>query len=413
MSYHRRTTCRICGSDRLELFLSLGPMPLANSFPRSAEEFAAEPSFPLDVCLCRDCSLVQTPDVIDPEVLFRHYIYVSRTSDTIAAHYVDYARFVVESLRLTAGDLVVEAASNDGSLLRCFQAHGVRTLGVEPAVNIAEQARAAGVETRTDFFNQSTAAALREELGPARAVIANNVLAHVDDTVDFLRGCRMLLADDGAVFVEVPYLGDLLDRLEYDTIYHEHLCYFSVTAMVRLCREAQLAVHGIDHVPIHGGSLRLRAGLPRTDMPEVDTATATWMDKERTFGFTEPQRYRRFAEDVAGSRTDLTKLLRALRASGKSVAAYGAPAKGNTLLNYCRIGTDLIAFTVDKNPMKVGLYTPGMHLPVLPPEALVERRPDYVVILAWNFAEEIMRQQRHYRDGGGRFIIPVPRPEIV
>ncbi|MGH7504049.1 MAG: class I SAM-dependent methyltransferase, partial [Longimicrobiales bacterium] len=246
-----RATCRACGGSDLQRFLDLGAQPLANSLPRDPSEFEGERRYPLDVYFCPACTLVQLVDVIDPEVLFRDYIYVTGTSTTIAAHNVAYARTVVELLGAGANDLIVEVASNDGSLLKRFRDHGVRTLGVEPARNIAALARAEGIETAVEFFGIETAHSLRGRYGEAKAVIGNNVLAHVDDTIGFLSGFRALLADDGLAIVEVPYLGELVDRIEYDTIYHEHLCYFSMTALARLCDETGLRIVRIDRVPVH------------------------------------------------------------------------------------------------------------------------------------------------------------------
>jgi len=408
----KRTTCRACGGNALWRFLQLGDQPLANSFLRTPAEFAAELRFPLDVYLCDDCGLVQVLDVIDPEVLFRNYIYVTGTSETIARHNKAYAQTVVDLLQLGPKDLVVEVASNDGSLLKCFQPHGVRTLGIEPASNIAVMARAAGVETEDTFFGRSAGPELRGRHGPARAIIGNNVLAHVDDTQGFLAGAAALLADDGLVITEVPYLREFVDRLEYDTVYHEHLCYFSVSALMRLCESVGLRVVRVDHVPVHGGSIRMYAGLAARH-PEHAPAVRAQAEEERAQGLTTRPRYERYARDVAAQREALLALLRQLKADGKSVAGYGAPAKGNTLLNYCGIGTDLVPYTVDRNPMKIGMLTPGSHLPVLPVETLLERQPDYLLILAWNFAGEIMAQQDEYRRRGGRCIIPIPMPQVL
>lgn len=410
--YHRRSSCRACGGFRLVRFLSLGPTALANSFLESPQEFPTEPVFPLDVYFCEDCSLVQLLDVIAPDVLFRHYIYLTGISETIADHYREYADEVTEVAGLEADDLVVEVASNDGSLLRCFDRLPVKTLGVEPATNIAERAQASGVETLNEFFDSGAAERIRAAHGPAKVVIGNNVLAHVDDPLDFLTGCASLLAPGGRVVVEVPYVRDLVERLEYDTIYHEHLCYFSVTTLLRLFERAGLCVSRVRHVSVHGGSLRVYGqSADEAGMHAADVLVLA--EIEAALGFAELALYTAMATAVEANREALVTLLRDLRSDGKSLAAYGAPAKGNTLLNFCRIDPELIPYTVDRNPLKVGTLTPGMHIPVLPVSTLFERRPDYVLILAWNFADEIMRQQADYRAGGGKFILPIPNPTVV
>jgi hypothetical protein len=410
---HRiRTECRACGEERLTRFLVLGPQPLANANLRAESEAESEARYPLDVYFCEGCALVQLADVIDPEILFRHYLYVTGTSETIAAHNVKYARTVADLLKLGPDDLVVEVASNDGSLLRCFQALGIRTLGVEPATNIAAIARSHGIETVGEFFTGEAGAMLRKERGAARAVIGNNVLAHVDDTQDFLRGAKALIADDGLVITEVPYARTMLEHLEYDTVYHEHLCYFSVTALKRLCESVGLTLVRVDEVPVHGGSVRMYAGRSE-HYAQPGESVLRMIEAEHATGLTSLARWQQFATDVEAQRAALRALLQRLRDEGKQVAGYGAPAKGNTLLNYCDIGTDLVPYTVDRSALKVGTLTPGMHLPVLPVETLLERQPDYVLILAWNFADEIMRQQQEYRQRGGRFIIPIPFPVIV
>ena len=392
--------------------MPLGNQPLANSFLKTPDEFTDEQFFPLDTVFCESCSLVQIPDVVDPEVLFRHYLYVTGTSETIAKHNQAYARAVTDMLWLTKNDLVIEVASNDGSLLRCFQDLGVKTLGVDPATNVAAMARANGVETINEFFNHETAKRIRAERGAAKAVIGNNVLAHVDDTQGFLRGCKEVIDRDGLVIIEMPYLGDLLKRTEYDTIYHEHLCYFSVNSLMRLCESAGLRIVRIDHVPIHGGSLRMHAGHEEV-RPNHSEQVLAWAEEEKSKGFTSFDRYEQLARSVERSRETLMELLTRLKAEGKTVAGYGAAAKGNTLLNYCQITTDLLPYVVDKNPLKLGMFTPGRHIPVLPVSTLLEQQPDYLLILAWNFAEEIMRQQSEYKARGGKFIIPIPEATVV
>jgi hypothetical protein len=409
----RRTSCRICGGRDLTFVLSLGPSPLANAFLAAPAEFAGERRYPLDLYYCERCTLLQLVDVVDPEILFRHYIYVTGTSDTMQAHNVANAAAIVARLDLQPADLVVEAASNDGSLLRCFARAGVRTLGIEPATNLAAVARSVGVETVNAFFNIDTAREVRASHGPARVVIGNNVLAHVDDPVEFLGACRELVDPTGLVSIEVPYVRDLLDRLEYDTIYHEHLSYFSITSLLHASASAGLAVVGVERLPVHGGSLRLSL---RRDAEGHAVEVLAMEAEERAAGIADVGRYRRFAVAVQANRAALVGLLDGLRADGKRLAGYGAPAKGNTLLNYCGIDTRLLPYTVDKNPLKVGLYTPGAHVPVRPVSALTEsidEMPDYVLVLAWNFADEIVRQQQVYRDRGGLFIRPIPEPQVM
>ena len=410
-SVHRvRRDCRACSGTDLTRFLKLGDQPLANAFLRGASEFSNEPRFPLDLYYCGDCFLVQLVDVIDPAALFRNYLYVTGTSDTMADHSVRYAATVVELLGLGPDDRVVEVACNDGSLLKRFRDHGVRTLGVEPAGNIAAHARAKGLEVLDVFFGEQAAEKIRRRHGTARAVIGNNVLAHVDDTRGFLAGARTLLAPGGLVITEVPYLGPFLDRLEYDTVYHEHLCYFSIGSLAQLCEAAGLTIVRVDDVPVHGGSVRLYAA---DSVGGHAPAVLERIEAERGLGMRDPGRYTGFADRVVRQRSALRHFLRDLRTDGAELAGYGAGAKGNTLLNFCGIDSEVLPYIVDKSPMKTGLYTPGTHIPVMPVSTLLERQPDYVLILAWNFASEIMRQQSEYAGRGGRFIVPIPEPRVV
>jgi hypothetical protein len=410
--FHIRQTCRACGSDSLRQVVDLGPTPLANSFLRSPAEFADEESFPLNVCFCADCSLVQILEVVNPEILFRDYIYVTGTADSIVKHNQQYAATVAELLQLGSDDLVVEVASNNGQLLKCFQRLGVKVLGVEPATNIAKIANDDGIETVNEFFNSTTAPSIRSAYGPAKAVIGNNVLAHVDETKDFLLGCKTLLSDDGLVITEVPYLKEFVERTEFDTVYHEHLCYFGVNSLLSLCDSVGLSIRRIDEVAVHGGSIRMyaeRAENGNGHAPEV----MAMAESEKEEGLTSFETFEDFAKRVRSIRSNLVGMLNGLKADGCKLAAYGAPAKGNTLLNYCGIDSKVLEFAVDKNPLKVQMFTPGSHLPVLPVSALLERQPDYVLILAWNFADEIIEQQHEYLARGGRFIIPIPEPRIV
>jgi hypothetical protein len=351
-------------------------------------------------------------DVVDPEVLFRNYIYVTGTAQTIVEHNREYAKTVSGLLGLTASDLVIEVASNNGSLLSCFRDLGVRTLGIEPAENIAAMANANGIETLNEFFNSRTAETVREQFGTARVAIGNNVLAHVDETQDFLGGCRSLIDEDGLVVIEVPYIREFVERNEFDTVYHEHLCYFSVTALMKLCENVGLSIVRIDQVPVHGGSIRMYAA-PRSAHSRHAADVVKMADQERLDGMTDLSTFEELARRAEATKEELLLLLRSLKKEGKTVAAYGAPAKGNTLLNYCGIDSDLVSFAVDKNPLKVGMLTPGAHIPVLSVSSILERQPDFLLILAWNFADEIVEQQHEYAARGGKFIIPIPKPRIV
>ena len=406
-----RTTCRGCGGGELHQFLDLGKQPLANSFLNSPSEFEAEPTFPLGVYFCNDCSLVQLVDVIDPVVLFRDYIYVSGTSESVSQHFRAYSSDVVKHLGLGSNDLVVDIASNDGTLLGHYQQHGVRTLGVEPATNIAELANSNGVSTINEFWTMGVAAQICEEHGRASVITANNVLAHVDQPLEFLQACKHLLSSNGRVVIEVPYLSHLIERFEYDTIYHEHLSYFSVTALSVLFQQAGLSIERIDQVPIHGGSLRIWAGLA-SKSAEHDESISKLLAEEVERGLSKPERLEHFAKDVETHRDRLNALLDDL-GDTVSMAGYAAPAKGNTLLNYCGIDQSRLPYIVDKNPWKVGQFTPGTHIPVESVDVIAERQPDYLLILAWNMSEEIMRQQSAYQEAGGQFIVPVPQPRVV
>ena len=404
--------CRSCGTE-VRSFLDLGSTPLANSFLKEEQLASDEPVFPLEVGFCETCTLVQLMHTVPPERIFREYVYVTSTSSSITEHFHELARDAVSRFGLGQEDLVVEMGSNDGTLLRGFEPSGVRTLGVEPAANIAEIARANGVDTLNEFFEPGIAARVRDERGPASFMVGCNVVAHIPDINGTMEGVATLLADQGVFQVEAPYLLELLERAEFDTVYHEHFFYFSLKALDYAATRHGLRIFDVEFFPaVHGGSIR--ASICRTDAGHERTdAAAHAFEREEQAGVGDFATYSDFADRVAGIRSGLLELLHNLRSGSARVAGYGAAAKGNTLLNYCGIGTDLLDYVADKNPLKQGLYTPGMHLPVVEAARLAQDRPEYTLILAWNMAHEIMAEQQAYRDAGGRFIVPIPDPALV
>jgi SAM-dependent methyltransferase len=411
-SHHRRATCRLCGGTRLTLVLTLEPTPPANAFV--SEDALARPQerFPLDLFFCEDCAHVQLLDVVDPRLLFENYVYVSGTSPVFVRHFDQYAADLIARFGLAAGSLAVDIGSNDGTLLAAFARGGMRVLGIDPAKEIARAATARGIETIADFFTPALAAAIRAERGPARMVTANNVFAHVDDLAGVARGVRDLLADDGLFAFEVSYLVDVTEKTLFDTIYHEHLAYHSVQPLIRFLDANGLELIEALRVDSHGGSLRGVAQLKGGSRP-VGQSVADAVALERSLGLDRAETFHAFARHIEERKRQLGDLLRSLKADGKRIAGFGAPAKATTLLYHFGIGPDLIDFIIDDSPLKQGLFTPGMHIPVLPGTAIAERRPDYLVLLAWNFAQPIIAKNGAFREAGGRFIIPLPQVEVV
>lgn len=404
-------SCRSCRAEALEPIVSLGEMPLANSYLRDEDATKPEPVFPLDLVRCTACQLVQITYTVPPEILFRDYLYLSSYSQTMLAHAETLVQRLVAQRGLDANSLAVEVASNDGYLLQYYARAGVPVLGIEPARNVAELARAKGVRTVDEFFNAELATRLRAEGHIASVIHANNVLAHVADLSGFVEGFRILLADDGVVVSESPYLGEFLRKVEFDTIYHEHLCYYSLTALVHLFRSHGLEIEDCEMLPIHGGSMRIFARHAKAAQP-TQRVLDTLADEQR-WGVSTAAPYATFASGIQRATTELTNLVRRLRAEGKRVAGYGAAAKATVMLNACGLTADDIEFVCDRNPLKQGRLMPGKHVPIVEPAKLLESGVDYCVLFVWNLADEVMRSEQAWLDRGGRFIVPIPVPKVL
>jgi SAM-dependent methyltransferase len=403
--------CLGCAAALGEPFLDLGSQPFANALLRPEDAARPEPRFPLAVAYCARCHLVQLTRTVEPEALFGEYVYFSSYSDHFLAHARDMAEALVRRFTLGSRARVLEVASNDGYLLQFFQARGVRVLGVEPARNVAAVAQSRGIPTLPQFFGPDVVDAIVGDFGRADVLVGNNVLAHVPGINAFLAAVGACLAPYGAAVFEFPYLGDLLARTAFDTIYHEHVFYYSVAAVVGLAARAGLEIFDVERQRVHGGSLRVF--LQHAGARPVEPTVGRLADEECATGLTSATRYASFSHDVERLRGELVSLLRRLRGEGRRLAAYGAPAKGTVLLNTCGIGTDLLEFTVDRSPHKQGRLVPGVRVPIRPPEDLLTEMPDFTLLLPWNLTDEIVQQQAAYLRKGGAFIVPVPSPRVI
>lgn len=406
-----RFPCRACGCAEGELVLDLGIQPLANNLLLPEDLGKSEPRFPLRVFVCPACWLLQLTDLVPPVELFSEYFYFSSFSDAMLRHARAAAERYCSEMKLGVESRVVEVASNDGYLLQYFQRAGVPCLGVEPAANIAKVAREKGIETWTEFFGLELTHRLVRERGRADLILGNNVFAHAPDINDFVGGLRELLKPGGRIVLEVPYGVELVEQTEFDTIYHEHVFYFTLTALKPLFHRHGLEICDVEHIAIHGGSLRIFAG--HSGAQPIASGVAALLAEERSKGVDKLAFYRGFADQVRRVRADVLQQMEACQQAGKSIAAYGASAKGSTLLNYCGLRREQIDFVADRSTYKQGRLTPGTHLPIVPAEELAHRRPDYTLLLTWNFADEIFEQQRAYRERGGKFIIPIPKVRVV
>ena len=403
--------CRSCGSTRSLPVIDLGVQPLANNLLRPEDLGKPEPCFSLAAFVCEDCWLMQITETVPPVDLFSDYIYFSSFSDAMLRHAKVAVEKHIAEKKLGKDSFVIEIASNDGYLLKNFVEAGVPCLGFEPAANIAEVARKNGVETYCEFFGKSTASALRDQKGRADLVLGNNVFAHAPDTNDFVAGVEKLLKPDGWVVFEFPYGVEMIDKVEFDTIYHEHVFYFTLTPLIPLFDRHGLDIFHVERLPIHGGSLRLFACHRGAEI--IRESVREMLTDETERGVSSTSYYQQFSQRAEEVKTDLIAFLAEQQAAGKRVAAYGASAKGSTLLNYVGDAAKSLEFIADRSTYKHSKLSPGVHVPIVPSEELATRAPDYALLLVWNFADEVMIQQQTYRDTGGRFTIPLPKLRIV
>jgi SAM-dependent methyltransferase len=405
--------CRFCSEPLQHTFVDLGMSPLCESFLAAGQLNQMEPFYPLHVKVCEKCYLVQLEEYVSPENIFTEYAYFSSFSDSWLQHASNYVEMISSRLNLGAQQLVVELASNDGYLLQYFVQKGIPALGVEPAINVAKAAEEKGVPTLVKFFGSQTADEMVANGQAADLVIGNNVLAQVPDLNDFVRGIRILLKPESVATLEFPHVVRLMEENQYDTIYHEHFSYFSLITVERIFAEHGLIVFDVDQIPTHGGSIRIYLRHKEDSSKAVSEAVVSLRSREIARGLDRMETYTSFAEQVQESKRALLELLIGLRRQGKRVAGYGAPGKANTLLNYCGIRTDLVEFTVDRNPYKHGRFLPGTHIPIHPVEEIAQARPDYILVLAWNLLDEIVDQLAYVRDWGAKFIVPIPKARIL
>jgi SAM-dependent methyltransferase len=405
--------CRFCGAPLGHVFVDLGAQPLANSYLEPGALGKAEPFYPLCVYVCDACLLVQLPEEEKPEAIFSDYAYFSSYSESWLRHAREYAEAMIARFGFGPGHQVIEIASNDGYLLRWFKERGVPVLGVEPAGNVAEAAEEAGIPTVVRFFGEATARDLVAEGKRADLLVGNNVLAHVPDLNDFVAGLKVLLAPAGVLTMEFPYLLRLMAEDQFDTIYHEHYSYFSFATVRKVFAAHGLILFDVEELPTHGGSLRIYARHEADASRPVGERVGDLLAREEAAGLTRPEAYSAFTERVERVKRGLLRFLIQAKEEGKSIAGYGAPAKGNTLLNYCGVRTDFLDYTVDRSPHKQGRFLPGVRIPIHGPERLRETRPDYVLILPWNLKEEIVGQMADVRSWGGRFVVAIPEVQIL
>jgi C-methyltransferase C-terminal domain/Putative zinc binding domain/Methyltransferase domain len=407
------STCRFCETVLKHTFVDLGMSPLCESYVSKENLNHMEPFYPLHVYTCEQCFLVQLQEYIRPEEIFSEYAYFSSYSDTWLEHAKNYTEKMIHRFNLDKRSFVVEVASNDGYLLQYFVQKNIPVLGVEPARNVAESAEKIGVPTLVEFFGEKTAARLAGDGKKADLLVGNNVLAQVPDIKDFVKGMKVLLKPGGVITMEFPHLMQLMEENQFDTIYHEHFSYFSFSAVERIFVAHGIVLFDVEEIPTHGGSLRIYGRHAEDDSKPVAKSVGFMTNREEAYGFNELETYSTFSEKVKETKRAILDFMISAKREGKVIAGYGAPGKGNTLLNYCGIRTDFIDYTVDRNPYKQGKFLPGTHIPIYSTEKIRETKPDYVFILPWNFKDEIMRQMSFVRDWGAKFVVPIPRLTVL
>jgi SAM-dependent methyltransferase len=404
-------SCIVCGQQAVERFLDLGSTALANKFLTTEELSKPEAKYPLRVGFCHTCGHVQLTEEVPPSAMFEDYLYVSSASDTLKAHLFDLSDIVVKRRNLGTKDFVIDIGCNDGTLLTGFKRHGVKTLGVDPAQNLADLTKNNGIERYVGFFNSKTAREILAKWGPASAMTATNTFPHIPALQDFVEGINIALAPGGAFVIEAHYLVDILEQCAFDTIYHEHISYWALGPMMYLFEKHGMQVVNAERLPLHHGQLRVTVQRKGEGAPQASVGKI--LESERRLGLDKIATYRQFAQKTLQLKADLQRTLKELRVQGKRVVGYGAPAKGNTLLGFLEIDPSLIEYIADKSALKQGRFCPGVHIPVVPPDQLLKDQPDYVVLLAWNFVDEILTQQNEYVKRGGKFIVPVPAVKIL
>jgi len=399
--------CRICGGKNLLKFLSLGEMPIPNGFLKRIDLNKPEEKYPLEVCVCEYCWLVQLTHTVPPEIMFRNYLYIPSTSETMLLHFKTMAEEIIKEYNLTGRDLVIDIGSNDGTLLTYFKEKEIRVLGIDPATNLAQIATMKGIRTIDDFFTTNLALKIVREEGPVKVITATNVVAHINDLHDLINGVEKLLTPDGVFIMEFPYFVDLLDKNEFDTIYHEHLSYFSLLPLTELFNMHHMTIINLKRTPVHGGSILITSARINSLYHQSDIVQE-YLQNERLKKLNKSIAYTDFARRVEVIKRDLIQMLCKMKKQGKRIIGYGASAKGNVLLNYCNIDTRLLDYIVDSIPYKQGLFSPGVHIPIYPEHKLETDQPDFALLLSWNFADEILRKQIKFREKGGQFIITIP-----